>query len=322
MRLTKFHLLQYTHITQDASHYLSYICLKAYDVVTAKQPLGSQKTRTKGQKYSFLLRNEENFHEKVAFRAKIEHLRLFILGAVLLIVLITALSTYYIDAYIDKHFSSQAQLNRKIFQLTSFTDSLSAQLLYNKQYIQSIQALFSVDTGYLKQPIPLIDPQDQTLTQSFFANPRQSTHSTPIIPTSAPDILTYDPAPDHLTYTYLFPPVKGYLSDRFSFREEHFGIDIVAPEGETIYAVQEGTVIFASWTEDGGYIIAIMHPNHLFSIYKHNATLLKNMGDKVYTGQPIAIIGNTGTLSFGTHLHFELWYAGRVLNPELFINFN
>ena len=296
--------------------------LKVLGIVTAKKQPESKRVRTRNQKYSFILRNEENFHEKIAFRAGIGQLRLLIASIVLCIVLLTALGTYYIDNYVDEHFSSQAQLNRKIFQLTSFTDSLSNQLSHNKQYIQSIQALFSVDTGYLQQPVSLLDPQDQALTQSFFSNQKARSTASLIAHTSTPDIFTQSTSAKDLMSIYLFPPVRGYLSDRFSFREGHFGVDVVAPEGEAIYAVKEGTVVFASWTEDGGYIIALMHPNHLFSVYKHNAVLLKNVGDKVYTGQPIAIIGNTGTLSFGTHLHFELWYAGRVLNPELFISFN
>ena len=83
----------------------------------------------------------------------------------------------------------------------------------------------------------------------------------------------------------------------------------------------DGVIIFAGFTIETGYVIYIQHENNLVSVYKHNSELLKNIGDKVKAGEAIAIIGNTGHLSYGPHLHFELWHNGRALNPELYIDF-
>lgn len=115
---------------------------------------------------------------------------------------------------------------------------------------------------------------------------------------------------------YLFPPLRGSITDPFDQPGHHFGVDLTAEEGSPIKATLEGTVVFASWTPKGGNVLGIQHPNGLFSIYKHNAALLKKEGQKVRTGEVIAIIGNTGEWSSGPHLHFELWRAGDPVDPE------
>ncbi len=121
--------------------------------------------------------------------------------------------------------------------------------------------------------------------------------------------------------SYFFPPIRGVISSPFNSSISHYGIDIVAPSGEAIKAVLEGTVIMSNWTSDGGYVIQIQHANNLISVYKHNSVLLKSAGQKVNTGEPIAIIGSTGELSTGPHLHLELWKNGRPVDPEKLIVF-
>lgn len=96
---------------------------------------------------------------------------------------------------------------------------------------------------------------------------------------------------------------------------------MVAKANEPIKAAADGTVILASWTEDTGNVIIIQHQADIVTVYKHNSVLLKKQGDFVKAGDVIAIIGNTGRLSTGPHLHFELWYKGNAINPEKFISF-
>ncbi len=95
----------------------------------------------------------------------------------------------------------------------------------------------------------------------------------------------------------------------------------MAPKDENIKATLGGKVVFSGWTSETGYVIAIQHDNNLLSVYKHNSTLLKKTGNMVKAGEPIAIIGNSGELTTGPHLHFELWYNGTPLNPADYMNF-
>ncbi len=118
-----------------------------------------------------------------------------------------------------------------------------------------------------------------------------------------------------------YAPLKGFVSDSFDVKKEHFGVDVVAPENEAIKSTLPGTIIIADWTIETGYTIAIQHANDLISFYKHNSVLLKDIGEQVKAGDVIAIIGNSGAQSTGPHLHFELWHKGVAINPEHHILF-
>jgi murein DD-endopeptidase MepM/ murein hydrolase activator NlpD len=118
-----------------------------------------------------------------------------------------------------------------------------------------------------------------------------------------------------------FPPVKGIVTNTFNGTADHYGTDIVAGSNEVVKATLPGTVTMSGWTLETGHVIQIQHADNILSIYKHNAELLKHMGDRVKAGEPIAIIGNSGELTTGPHLHFELWYNGTPLNPQDYISF-
>jgi len=120
---------------------------------------------------------------------------------------------------------------------------------------------------------------------------------------------------------HFYPPVDGYVTEKFDFNKGHYGIDIVGKANSRITAVLGGSVLFAGWTQETGNVIYLLHDNNLTSAYKHNAQLLKKTGDQVKAGDAIAIIGNSGELTTGPHLHFELWYMGKPIDPEKYIVF-
>lgn len=122
---------------------------------------------------------------------------------------------------------------------------------------------------------------------------------------------------DYLFYT----PLKGKVISFFDSQKRHYGIDIAGSENAVVKSVYNGTVLFSDFTLKTGYIIAIQHPNNMISVYKHNSALLKHTGDVVRAGEPIAFIGNTGELTTGPHLHLELWYNGKAINPLEYISF-
>lgn len=118
-----------------------------------------------------------------------------------------------------------------------------------------------------------------------------------------------------------FTPLKGMVTEPYNLAINHPCIDIAADENATVYSILDGTVVSAGYNEDTGYVMIIQHGNDLVSIYKHNDRLLKQAGDKVKTGTPIAIVGNTGRLATGVQLHLELWHAGEAIDPAKYISF-
>ena len=116
-------------------------------------------------------------------------------------------------------------------------------------------------------------------------------------------------------------PLKGTVSNEFKSEKSHYGIDIVPGNDETVLSTLSGTVIFSGWSVETGYTIGIQHNWNLVSFYKHNSVLLKKTGDRVKTGEPIAMVGNSGEQTTGTHLHFELWFNGTPTNPRDYITF-
>ena len=123
-------------------------------------------------------------------------------------------------------------------------------------------------------------------------------------------------------YYLLATPLKGNVSQEFSVAENHLAIDIAADTGTAIKSISEGIVLFSEWTTQTGYVIIIDHGNDLTSVYKHNSKLLKKQGDRVKLGEVIAMSGNTGTLTSGPHLHFELWSEGFAIDPKTLIDFD
>ena len=119
---------------------------------------------------------------------------------------------------------------------------------------------------------------------------------------------------------HFFCPLKGVISQAYN-PVSHPYIDITAPEGSVVKAILDGTVIYSGWSEDYGHTIQIQHEEDIISIYKHNEKLLKKTGDKVTAGSPIALVGNSGNLTTGTHLHLELWHQGNAVDPAKYINF-
>lgn len=129
------------------------------------------------------------------------------------------------------------------------------------------------------------------------------------------------PESQNLNQLYFFPPVRGLLMAHFDYANGHYGVDIATASNQGIKAVLDGTVILSDFTTETGFTIQIQHDHNLVSVYKHNKELFKKVGNRVKAGEVIATVGNTGELTTGPHLHFELWHLGKPLNPEHFIAF-
>jgi len=133
--------------------------------------------------------------------------------------------------------------------------------------------------------------------------------------------VSYSPSEVPLEQLYFIPPATGVVSEHFAPDIKHYGIDILAPKNTPVKVVMDGYVFVADWTLETGNTIGVQHSNNLISFYKHNSALLKKAGSYVKAGEAIAIIGNSGELSSGPHLHFELWHKGKAVDPADYIIF-
>ncbi len=121
--------------------------------------------------------------------------------------------------------------------------------------------------------------------------------------------------------SFFIKPVDGLITEGFNKKIGHFGIDVVSKKGAFISSIDDGMVLFSSWTHEFGYVLVIKHQNSFISFYKHNSEVFKSKGDYVKSGETIAIIGNSGKYSTGPHLHFELWKGSSPVNPVNYILF-
>jgi murein DD-endopeptidase MepM/ murein hydrolase activator NlpD len=204
-------------------------------------------------------------------------------------------------------------------------DSLEKQINMRDDYIKNIRLILKGKRTY-----SYINKTDSSLTVPKITLKKEKFDS--VLNEQIKDEERYDVIPDtdtpkknnvdfELNKMHIYCPLKGNVTNLFNARGYHYGVDIVSNLNEPILSVLDGTVIMAGWTLEAGYVILIQHGNNIISIYKHNSQLLKQMGDRVLAGEAIAIIGNTGELTTGPHLHFELWHNGKPLNPRDYIVF-
>jgi murein DD-endopeptidase MepM/ murein hydrolase activator NlpD len=133
--------------------------------------------------------------------------------------------------------------------------------------------------------------------------------------------INFSPSDAPLEQVFFTPPLKGEIAAGFNLDQQHYGIDILAPKNTAIKAALDGYIFFSDWTMETGNTLGIQHANNIITFYKHNSVLLKKIGSYVKAGEAVAIIGNTGTLTDGPHLHFELWHRGKPIDPADYIDF-
>ena len=283
------------------------------------------------KKVRIVVVNAESFEEK-------RHFTLSPLNAAVLISFFTLLiiiSTYLIIAY--------TPLKQWIPGMPSYSNELMLRKidLENMQYLEKVKHQSNIEDLYYQNLITILNdevPLDPTLQDSTYT--RDSTDYTKRASSISEkdsllrvkidlrekyQLLNKEGSVsqnDDMKGVFFFTPINGSVSGSFNLKEGHFGIDVVAPKDEAVMATLDGTVVFNTWTPEDGHVIYLQHNYNLISVYKHNAFVLKKVGEFVEAGEPVAIIGNSGRLSTGPHLHFELWHKGTALNPEDYMRFN
>ncbi|MCF1420907.1 MULTISPECIES: M23 family metallopeptidase [Mangrovimonas] len=272
-------------------------------------------------KYRLVILNEDTFEERLSFR--LNRLNVFVLMSLTSIFLV--LGTIFLIAFTPLReyipgYSSTA-LKEKAVELNYKTDSLQRLMAINEKYFESIRKVLHGE----------VSPQEFN-RDSTIEDAKLDASVINLKPTKEDSLLRlkvekedkynlFETATSTINFV-LFPPISGSISQEYNFDEKHYAIDVIAPENTPIKATADGTVIFAEWTAETGYVMIIEHGNGLISVYKHNSSLNKTQGELVKSGEVIATIGDTGELSSGPHLHFELWKDGYPINPTNFIDFN
>ena len=275
-------------------------------------------------KYQLVIRNEENLAEKttIAFTyAKV--LVLSISVFLLLFILGLFLSKTLLAKWFDpKH--AQMEANKKLYELALQVDSLAVEVDRKDRFIQNFQRILSGDTstGFVDPATELKgEVKPATAVGNLKLAPSDSQFRKDFEQTELSLITLTNSKNRELQETFFFSPITGLVSDKYDLKKGHYGLDIVAKANEPVKCIADGTVIIASWTQDSGYVIGVQHRGNIISLYKHNAELLKKVGSFVNAGEIISIVGNSGEMTDGPHLHFELWYNGNPLNPEEFVTF-
>lgn len=273
-------------------------------------------------KYRLVLMNDDTLEEKLSFR--LTRFNVFIFFGTASILLVVA--TIYLIAFtpLREYVPGYADFNTRqvLRDLMLRTDSLERDLRQKDLYIHNIRNIIEGREPEEITPASLLN-QESAQIESLPRSREDSILRAEIENMGQYGSWIYDEnsQTQSIDQFFFFPPVKGVITNHFDAHNLHFGIDLVANEHEAIKATLDGTVIFASWTMETGFTIAIQHINDLISVYKHNSILLKDVGNLVKAGEVIAIIGNTGIYSSGIHLHFELWHNGNPINPLDYITF-
>ncbi|MBU6340986.1 MAG: M23 family metallopeptidase [Bacteroidetes bacterium] len=286
-------------------------------------------------KYRLVIMNDETFEEISS--VKLTPLSVYIALSSLVVgtaIMVTMLIVWtplkrYIPGYGDY------ARDREIAALSSKLYKLEREVESSQRYYSNFRKILVGDLGDLSKsaaekkglpenPADTLPkdveriPEDEQLRSevargTFTSDPSAQTSAAlgPIGPRDIP-----------LSQQFFMPPVSGEVTSSFDLSKNHYGIDVAAPKNTAIKAAADGVVISSGYTVETGYSIAIQHPNNVVTMYKHNSVLLKPTGVTVKVGEAIALIGNSGESTSGPHLHFELWYKGRAMDPTDFINFN
>ncbi|MGO2102947.1 MAG: M23 family metallopeptidase [Psychroflexus halocasei] len=271
-------------------------------------------------KYRLVILNENTFEEKISFKlTRLNVISLTALSTFLLITLTILLIAFtplreYIPGY------SSSALKEKATRLTMQVDSLESVVNRNNAYYKSIRKVLTGEVSDIDQQSDTILNTNNISPESvdFSASQEEKELRNEVEKKDKFNLLE---SAVRKTQMNLFPPVNGRISAEYDVDIKHYAVDIVTEKDTPIKATADGTVIFSDWTPNTGYVLIIEHSFGLISTYKHNAELIKSQGDLVKTGEVIAIAGNTGELTTGTHLHFELWVDGYPVDPRDYITF-
>lgn len=269
-------------------------------------------------RYRLIIYNDTTFQS--VWSMKLTRLKVFtvtsLLSSIIVVLVILLIATTGLREYIPGY--PKAEYRQILVETALKVDSLENELKKRDQFFYGIQAILNGEEPGSEIVADTITEPNNVEFQKFN---HDSVFQDKLLAEQTSLSLGGETSNGmSLNQVHFFVPVKGIVSNSFDSSSDHLGVDLVGEANSRISSVLDGTVIFSGWTLETGYVMYIQHEADLISVYKHNAELLKNVGDKVHAGEAIAIIGNTGEMTTGPHLHFELWYKGTAVDPEEYID--
>ncbi|MEI7595736.1 MAG: M23 family metallopeptidase [Bacteroidota bacterium] len=279
------------------------------------------------KKYRFVVMNESTFEEKFTFR--LSRMNVFIVFGAIAISLI--IGTTYLIAFTPlkefiPDYASDVKMRQNFENLSLKTDSLERAISAKENYILAIKSVIEGKDQSERDFNAPIKSSEQAKYESMKNDKSEAdAELRDEIEKADQYSLNYDEestSKGGINDYFFFTPLKGVVLNGFNPSEKHYGIDIASKPNEAVKATLDGTIVFTGWTLETGYVVAIQHTGNLISYYMHNSSILKQKGAFVKAGEAIAIVGNSGSLSTGPHLHFEIWYNGYAVNPKNYMVFN
>ena len=270
------------------------------------------------EKYRLVVLDDSTYEEKTSFKISRLNVFTYLLALIFFIILTTSTILFFtpIREYIPGY--SSVVLQRQANSLSYKTDSLQQVVYLNDQYINSLKKVLTGDLETIEYNIDSIISKD-LLDLQIIEKSKEDSILRQIVENE--DKYNLNNIAKNKEYYLLISPIKGIVSQNYSVAEKHLAIDISVDIGTPVKSIANGRVLLSEWTTQTGYVLIIDHGSDLVSIYKHNSLLLKAQGEAVKQGEIIAMSGNTGVLTSGPHLHFELWSEGFSIDPKTLIDF-
>lgn len=276
--------------------------------------------------YRLVVMNDETFEEVSSYRLSL--LNVYVLLSSLLVVMAIVVFLLIAATPLKKYLPGygSVQQDKELRELYLQMDEMERELANHRRYSENFRKILvgdvetekelpqveeeKVDTALAVERAPILDQLQREAARSEVGVEPQEDRASNLSPRDIP-----------LAQMYFTPPLRGTVSAKYAPESDHYGIDVLAPKNTPVQAAMDGYVFLSDWTLETGNTIGIQHTNNTITFYKHNSSLLKPAGSYVKAGEAVAIIGNTGTLSNGPHLHFELWHKGKSVDPTDYIEF-
>lgn len=275
-------------------------------------------------KYRVNIINPENFEELSSF--SFSWLQVFMVMSMLVMISFILSLGIMIYTPFQEYFSNTKKNvinDAYIANLYMKVDSLERNLAINEQYITNVRRVLNGEAADDHELEQANENEDQAVKpvkneELFYVSPEDSALRKELQAESF-ELSSKNENKD--VSLHFYTPVNGVVVEKYNTAEKHLALDIVADKEAPIKAIADGNVIFAEYSASTGNVIMVQHPNNFISVYKHNSVILKPLGSFVRAGETIGIIGNSGEVTTGPHLHFELWLNGQSVDPEQYIVF-